>query len=63
MLGLLLNETARGWDNVTNREHAARLAREGTCPWCGRRTTIIAGILLHRFEPTLRTYGKEFLFT
>ena len=43
--------TARGWNNFMGRETAARLARDGTCPWCGRQTTIVAKILLGRFEP------------
>jgi hypothetical protein len=60
VLGVLLNETAHGWDNVTNRDHARRLARDGTCPWCGRRTTIVAQILLRRFEPTLLRCSLEF---
>jgi len=54
-LGVRLNMTARGWDNTMSRDRAVRLAREGTCPWCGRRTTIVARILLGRFEPTLRS--------
>ena len=49
-----LNETAPGWNNWIGREHAARFARDGVCPWCGRKTTIVAKILLRRFEPTLR---------
>jgi len=63
VLGLRLNMTARGWDNTMGRDRAARLAREGTCPWCGRRTTIVARILLSRFEPTLRSYDREFIFS
>ena len=62
VLGLLLNETAHGWDNIMNPEHARRLARAGTCPWCGRQTTIITAILFRRFEPTLRTCAKEFFW-
>jgi hypothetical protein len=58
-LGAMLNQTARGWDNMITREHATRLAREGTCPWCGRKTTIVARILIGRFEPTLRTMAHE----
>jgi hypothetical protein len=62
VLGLLLNMTTRGWDNLMGPECAERLARDGTCPWCGRRTTIVARILLHRFGPTLRAHAREFLF-
>jgi hypothetical protein len=62
-LGLLLNQTASGWDNTMGRERAATLAREGTCPWCGRRTTIVARILLGRFEPTLRSLASAGVFT
>ena len=62
VLGLLLNMTTRGWDNLMGPERAERLARDGTCPWCGRRTTIVARILLHRFLPTLQSYTKELLW-
>ena len=59
VLGLLLNETARGWDNVLGRPRAEALARAGTCPWCGRETTIVSRILMGRFEPTLSLVGRE----
>jgi hypothetical protein len=59
VLDVFLNQTARGWNNVMSRDRASCLAREGTCPWCGRRTTIIARILLQRFEPTLRSLAQE----
>jgi len=59
VLGDLLNRTARGWDNFIGCERAARLARDGTCPWCGRRTTTVARTLLGRFEPTLAAYARE----
>lgn len=62
-LDVMLNMTARGWSNYMGRDHAVKLAREGTCPWCGRRTTIVSRVLLSRFEPTLRTYNKEFIFS
>jgi len=55
VLGAMLNETARDWDNSMGRNRAASLARDGVCPWCGRRTTIVARILVGRFEPQLRT--------
>jgi hypothetical protein len=63
VLGPLCNETARGWDNVMGLTHATRLAREGTCPWCGRKTTIVVRILLQRFEPTLRSYARGIFVT
>lgn len=59
VLGPMMNETAQGWNNVMAQPSAERLAREGTCPWCGRKTTIVARILLARFEPTLRAYARE----
>lgn len=60
VLGVLCNTTARGWDNVMGRVRAAQLAKDGVCPWCGRRTTIVARVLLRRFEPTLMAYEREF---
>ena len=60
VLGPCLNETARGWDNVMGRGRAVELAKGGTCPWCGRQTTIVARILLQRFEPRLAAYAREF---
>jgi hypothetical protein len=59
VIGLLLNETARGWENLIGRARARELARAGICPWCGRETTIVAKILLGRFEPTLKATEKE----
>ena len=61
-LGPALNETAAGWDNLMSRSAATGLAREGICPWCGRRTTIVSKILLQRFEPTLCSYARHFFF-
>jgi len=58
VLDVCLNMTVRGWDNAMGRERASNLAHEGTCPWCGRRTTIVARILLQRFEPTLRSLAR-----
>jgi hypothetical protein len=63
VLGPCLNETARGWDNVLSRTQAAALAKAGTCPWCGRGTTIVARILMQRFEPRLRAYDREIFVT
>ena len=60
-LGPFLNETARGWDNVMTRERAHTLTKAGTCPWCGRQTTIVARILMQRFEPRLAAYAREFV--
>jgi hypothetical protein len=54
VLGVLLNVTPENWDNLISRTYAAQLATEGICPWCGRRTTIVARILLGRFAPTMR---------
>ena len=51
--------TARGWDNMVGRDTATRLARDGTCPWCGRKTTIVSKILLGRFEPTRLMYERS----
>jgi hypothetical protein len=62
VLGLLCNQTARGWNNLIGREHATQLAHAGTCPWCGRSTTIVARILLGRFEPHLQRYAREGIF-
>ena len=59
VLGPLLNMTRRGWDNLVGRAQAVDLARDGTCPWCGRETTIVARTLLSRFEPTLSSYARE----
>ena len=54
VLGCALNVTADGWDNLISRRYAAKLATDGTCPWCGRQTTVVARILIGRFEPTVR---------
>jgi hypothetical protein len=59
VLGPVCNETARGWDNFLGRAEAAQLAKDGTCPWCGRRTTIVARILMQRFESRLRRYERD----
>lgn len=58
VLGPCLNETARGWDNVMSRERAQALATMGSCPWCGRTTTIVSKILMQRFEPALSRYER-----
>ncbi len=58
VIGPYCNETARGWDNVMSRERASSLAAVGTCPWCGRSTTIVARILVRRFEPALARYER-----
>lgn len=59
VLGPLLNMTANGWNNLIGRAQAQDLARVGTYPWCGKETTIVARILLGRFEPTLNGYARE----
>lgn len=59
VLGAMLNMTARGWCNFMGRSYAQKLARDGICPWCGRETTIVARILLSRFEPTLIAFARE----
>lgn len=53
VLGELLHEKRRGWDNLLCREEAVEYARGGTCPWCGRATTTVARVLMQRFQPTL----------
>lgn len=59
VLGPLLNMTARGWNNLIGRSQVEQLALAGTCPWCGRETTIVAKTLIKRFEPTLMGYAHE----
>lgn len=59
ILGPLLNETARGWDNAISRTRAIQIADAGTCPWCGRETTIVARTLLSRFAPTASMVSRE----
>lgn len=59
VLGPYLNETARGWDNAVSRQTAESLAVSGTCPWCGRETTIVARTLVARFEPTRQLISRE----
>ena len=59
VIGPLCNETARDWNNLLGRRQAEALARVGTCPWCGRETTIVAKVLLGRFEPTLSRVARE----
>lgn len=54
--GLLLNRTPLRWDNFMSRATAETHATRGVCPWCGRETTIVARVLLRRFEPTLRLF-------
>ena len=61
VLGLRMNRTAAGWDNFMSRERAQELARDGVCPWCGKRTTTPARTILGRLEPTLRSYARESL--
>jgi hypothetical protein len=56
-----LFQTAKGWSNVMSRARSVALAKEGTCPWCGRVTTIISKILLSRFEPHLMSMAREFI--
>ena len=60
VLGLRLNMTAKGWSNMITRAKAQDLAREGVCPWCGRRTTIVSKVLMGRFEPHLMSICREF---
>lgn len=62
VLGLHLNVTPKDWDNAMSRARAAHLAREGVCPWCGRRTTTPARTLLARFEKTLMSFERAGLF-
>lgn len=57
-LGPSCNETAAGWDNFMPLVLAERLARAGTCPWCGRTTTIVSRILMQRFAPTAARYER-----
>jgi hypothetical protein len=57
-LGCMMNETGEGWDNFMGRVQAAQLVKEGTCPWCGRKTTIVSKILLGRFESDLASMSK-----
>jgi hypothetical protein len=59
VIGPCGNRTARGWDNLLTRERASLLARDGSCPWCGRQTTTPARTLVGRFEPSLRAYARE----
>lgn len=59
VLGALFNMTARGWNNAMGRTRSVELARQGTCPWCGRETTIVARTLISRFEPTLMSISRE----
>jgi hypothetical protein len=63
VLGPLCNETVAGWSNLMTRTRATALARDGVCPWCGQRTTIVARILLGRFEPRLASYEREGLMS
>lgn len=60
VLGLWLNETPPDWCNRMGRELAEILACKGTCPWCGRGTTIVSKILLRRFEPMLKGFVREY---
>ena len=59
VLGPAMNETAPGWNNLIARSRAQSLARQGLCPWCGRRTTTPARMLLGRFEPTLHNHERS----
>jgi len=52
------NISPPGWDNWLSRDQAARHARDGVCPWCGRATTTPMRTLLARFEPNLRRYDR-----
>lgn len=60
VLGPLLNERPLDYENAHSREHATKLAKLGVCPWCGRPTTIVAKILLRRFEPQLARCEREY---
>jgi hypothetical protein len=63
VLGSLCNEMpSSGWCNLMNGEQAERLARAGTCPWCGRSTTTVARVLMQRFQPTLDSQAREGIF-
>jgi hypothetical protein len=62
VLDLLLNQTAKGWDNVMSKSQAQEFAKEGVCPWCGKRTTIVSRILLARFEPSLQSFARAGVF-
>lgn len=57
VLGPLCNETAPGWDNLFGVGRAEQLAREGLCPWCGRRTTTPAHMLLEIQAHPRREYA------
>ena len=58
--GVLLEARTEGWCNLLADYQAARYAKEGICPWCGRPTTIVAKILMRRFAPTLASYARSF---
>jgi hypothetical protein len=58
-MGYFLNEQPRDWDNFIGRDYAKALATDGTCPWCGKRTTIVARILLQRFEPMMAAVERS----
>ena len=62
MFGPLLNETPVGWHDLLGREDVDRLARAGVCPWCGRATTIVARVLVHRFQPTADRMARDGVF-
>lgn len=63
VLGPLLNESpSGGWNNLLNGEQAEKLARAGTCPWCGRSTTTVTRVLMQRFQPTLDSVLREGLY-
>jgi len=59
VLGPHMNVTPRDWDNFMSRERATDLAREGVCPWCGRKTTTPARTLLGRLRRTLDRYERS----
>ena len=61
VLGTMLQETGEAFDNAMSRACAVRLARLGTCPWCGRVTTLVARKLLERFEPHLARLERTML--
>lgn len=58
VLGSLCHERPVDWENLMGRERATRLAKAGTCPWCGKTTTTVAKLLLGRFEPTLMAFAR-----
>lgn len=58
-MGHFFQERPVAWDNWMGRAAAATHAAEGICPWCGKRTTIVARILKQRFEPLAATIERQ----